>query len=103
PEGRIEHRDILRLECRLVALEQLSHLGNDLGDIRDEVLHAMFSTALATATSIASCPCAPRMERPTGRPLMVAPGMLTCGTPVRPPCAARHVMRSRTMLSAEIA
>src|SRR4029450_13912400 len=31
PEGRIEYRDVLRLECRLIALEQLAHLGDDLG------------------------------------------------------------------------
>src|SRR6185437_6375428 len=73
PEGRIEHRDVLRLDCRLVPLEQLSHLGDDLRDIRGEILHVMSSTALATATSVAYCPCAPIMDRPTGRPLTVPP------------------------------
>src|SRR5262245_19500997 len=82
--------DVLRLERPLIALEQFAHLGDDVGDIRGEVLHAVSSTALSTATSIASCPCAPTMEKPTGRPLTVVPGILTCGTPVGPPCAARH-------------
>ena len=43
----------------------------------------------ATATSAASLPRAPTMDRPTGSPSTVAPGRLTCGTPVSPPCAAQ--------------
>ena len=39
----------------------------------------------ATAISDASLPGPPTIDRPTGRPSTVAPGMLTCGTPVRPP------------------
>ena len=49
-------------------------------------------------TSRASAPGAATMERPTGRPSTVDPGRLTCGTPVRPPWAHRHRMRSRTRL-----
>src|ERR1700730_9498351 len=39
----------------------------------------------ATAISVASLPGAPTIDRPTGNPSTVAPGMLTCGTPVNPP------------------
>ena len=50
----------------------------------------------ATATRVASLPRGPMMDRPTGRPSTVAPGRLTCGTPVSPPWAHRQVMRSRS-------
>ena len=42
------------------------------------------------------CRAQPRMDRPTGSPPTCAPGRLTCGRPVRPPCAARQVMRARS-------
>src|SRR5262249_58462648 len=87
-------------EWLLVALEDLGPFGNDLGQIRREIGHRDCSIAAASATSVASVPGAPRIERPTGRPSTSAPGTLTCGTPVRPPCAQRHRMRSRTQLSA---
>ena len=52
--------------------------------------------ACATATSVASLPRGPRMDKPTGSPPTCAPGRLTCGKPARPPCAARQVMRARS-------
>ena len=39
----------------------------------------------ATAISVASLPGPPTIDRPTGKPSTVAPGMLICGTPVNPP------------------
>jgi hypothetical protein len=67
----------------------------DRGSHLDQSLTAA-SSARATATSIASAPRAPTMERPIGNPSTVAPGILTCGTPVRPPCEQRQEMRSRS-------
>ena len=52
--------------------------------------------ARATATRVASPPRGPMIDSPTGRPPTVAPGRLTCGTPVSPPCAHRQVMRPRS-------
>src|ERR1700737_743030 len=39
----------------------------------------------ATAISVASLPGPPTTDRPIGNLSTVAPGMLTCGTPVNPP------------------
>src|SRR5262249_42613138 len=59
------------------------------------MLQPAAASVCATATRVASVPRPPRIDRPTGRPSTVLPGILTWGTPVRPPCAARHRIRSR--------
>jgi hypothetical protein len=41
------------------------------------------------------------IESPIGSPSTVAPGMLTCGTPVSPPCASMVVMRARSGTSTD--
>src|SRR5262249_6197951 len=78
PEGGVEHRDVLVDQGLLVALEQRPDFRHDLGNVGRQILHAA-SIARATATSVASLPRGPMMERPTGRPSTSAPGMLTCG------------------------
>src|SRR5262249_9555868 len=83
----------------LVALEERPDLGHDLGRVDGDVDHVP-SSAFATATSAASLPRAPSTDRPTGRPPTVAPGTLTWGTPVRPPCAVRQLIRARSGSSA---
>jgi hypothetical protein len=56
-------------------------LGFDCSEAMDQFL----VMAAATATSVASVPGPPRIDRPTGKPPTSVPGMLTCGTPVSPP------------------
>src|SRR3989442_3199158 len=92
--------DVLVNQRLLVALEQRGHLRHDLGDVDGHVHHRAASSALATATSAASLPWPPTIDNPTGRPSTLAPGTLTCGTPVSPPCAAISRMRARTGSSA---
>src|SRR5262245_64046819 len=101
PERRVQHIDVLVDQRLLVALEQRAHLRHDLGDVDGHVHHRAASSALATATSAASLPWPPTIDNPTGRPSTLAPGTLTCGTPVSPPCAASPRMRARTGSSAD--
>ena len=49
------------------------------------------STRFASASSIVSVPCRPTMERPSGRPSMVAIGMESCGRPASPAMHSRHM------------
>src|SRR5437899_1460647 len=100
PERRVQHLDVLVDQRLLVALEQRAHLRHDLGDVDGHVHYRAASSALATATSAASLPWPPTIDNPTGRPSTLAPGTLTCGTPVSPPCAASPRMRARTGSSA---
>src|SRR5262245_9774640 len=100
PERRIQHLDVLVDQCLLVTLEQRAHFRHDLGDVDGHVHHRAASSALATATSAASRPWPPTIDNPTGRPSTLAPGTLTCGTPVSPPCAASRRIRARTGSSA---
>src|SRR6185436_7385258 len=101
PEGAVEDAHVLVDQRLFVALEQRAHLGHDVGEIGREIAHVAPVRASAMPTSRASAPGAATMERPTGRPSTVDPGRLTCGTPVRPPWAHRHKMRSRTGWSAD--
>src|SRR5262249_9266357 len=102
PERGVQHVHVLVDQCLLVALEQVADFRHDLGDVRCHVDHRAASMAFATATSVASLPRAPTMDRPTGTPATLAPGRLTWGRPVRPPWAVRHAMRARSGSSAEI-
>src|SRR5688572_24118970 len=101
PERRVEHVDVLVDQRLLVALEDLPHLGHDLGPVRRRIDHRRPSIARATATSVASLPRPPRIDSPIGRPSTAAPGMLTWGTPVNPPCASMVVIRARSGVSVE--
>src|SRR5215831_14000995 len=94
PEGGVENGDALVDQGLLVAFEQGADFLDHFWLVGGEILHAA-SNARAAATSVASLPRGPMMERPTGKPSTSAPGMLTCGWPVSPPCAQRQVMRSR--------
>src|SRR5207302_2517797 len=100
PQRRVQHLDVLVDQRLLVALEQRAHLRHDLGDVDGHVHYRAASSALATATSAASLPWPPTIDNPTGGPSTLAPGTLTCGTPVSPPCAASPRMRPRTGSSA---
>src|SRR4030095_1705113 len=95
PERAVEHVDVLVDQGLLVTFEQSTDLFDHFRDVRRQILHAA-SIALATATSVASLPRGPMIDRPTGSPSTVAPGRLTCGWPACPPCAQRQVMRSRS-------
>src|SRR6202040_4460134 len=70
-------------------------------DLVEAILITGHPIANATATSAASVPGPPTIDRPTGKPLTTAPGMLTCGTPVSPPWAHRQRIRSRWKPAAE--
>src|SRR5262249_23718435 len=94
PEGGVENGDVLVDQGLLVALEEGAHFLDHTRQVGGKIHHAAPS-ARPTATSVASLPRGPMMERPTGMPSTWVPGMLTCGWPVSPPCAQRHVMRSR--------
>jgi hypothetical protein len=61
----------------------------------------VFSSARATATKVESQPRLPTIDRPTGKPSTVAPGMLICGTPVSPPWQQRQSRRSRCSLATD--
>src|SRR5688572_21824608 len=101
PERGVEHLHVLVDQRLLVALEDLTDLGHDLGPVRRRIDHQRASIARATATSVASLPWPPMIESPIGRPPTSAPGMLTWGTPVNPPCASMVVIRARSGVSVE--
>ena len=96
PEGGVEDVDVLVDRAPARSARRARAPRPRFREIGRHVGHGRASMAFATATSVASAPRAARMDRPTGSPATCAPGALTCGTPVRPPCAARQVMRARS-------
>ena len=96
PECVVQNIYILVDQGLFVFFKQGGDFRHHGGIVLNQSIHAAVSIAFAKATNWVSVPQRPIIDIPMGSPFRVAPGIETCGTPVRPPWLHRQAICMRS-------